>query len=366
MGLSLKWMAIRGGGRDLLLDRLGFDPIGEASDGLNANYACCELPGGWCVFVGNYPLEGAMKDMPSGFLVLAGEAHETVMFSSLRAYRDGGQLWSVVHDPDKDHDGVAVEGEPPAPFADLKRELDATQAAEDERVDHMFGLPAGLGKRLCGYDPGQQEGLVWTVLGANGSDVRPAPRSIVDAIRSELVPYLQSLGWEAPKNSADVSSSENILRHIDGQVQTVFFRFMSGPQTYIQVIFETQGKRPSGHSHPVRGELKCDRILPKAGKWQGFFKPRLPPPDPIDGAIQRAKADILIAEEFLRTDEVNPNIRLYRGLEPVEDDAWRRSARLKSARKKRALQDLVRVAIAYNQSRSQTKTTARKPKNKTA
>jgi hypothetical protein len=321
MGLKLKWMAMQGG-RDLLLDALNLAPVGEASDELSSSYACRDLPGGWCVLVVdyNFPIEDAAQTLPSGHLVLASDAYDVVMFSSLRAYDGGLPLWSVVHDPDKDHHGVAVEGEPPAPFADLKRELDAVQAAEDERVDHIFDLPNRLGKALCGYDPGQQEGLVWTVLGAKGSGVRPAPRSIVDAIRSELVPYLQSLGWEAPKNPADLSNSENILRHVDGQVQTIFFRFLSGPQTYVQVIFETQGKRPSGLSHPVRGELKYDRILPKAGKWQGFFKPRLPPPDPISEAIERAKADILTAEEFLKTDAVNPNIRLLRGPDPLDAD----------------------------------------------
>ena len=321
MGLNLKWIAMQGASRALLLDRLGFVPIGECSDEINPSYACCDLPDGWVVFVAmgyKFPIEEAVKGLPAGPLILAAESYESVTFSSLRAYRDDVQLWSVVHDPDKDQDGVVVEGEPPAPFADLKRELDTVQASEDERVDHIFDLPNRLGKRVCGYDPGQ-DGQVWTVLAAKGSSAQAARRSIVEAIRSELVPYLQSKGWDAPKNPADVSSSENILRHVGGQTQTIFFRFMSGPQTYIQVIFETQGKRLSGESHPIRGQVDRKRIPLRPGKWQGLFKPRLPPPDPIDEAIAQAKADIAAVEDFLKTDVRPPNIQFFRQWERDAD-----------------------------------------------
>jgi hypothetical protein len=326
MSLSLKWMAMQGGGRDLLLDHLGFVPIGEASNELNLNYACCDLPGGWVVFAAtgyNFPIENAVKDLPAGPLALAAERYESVMFSSLRAYQDGAQIWSVVHDPDKDSDSVAVEGEPPAVFKDLKRELDAEQSAEEDRVDHIFELPDRLGKSLCGYEPGQSEGVVWTVLGAKGSKVRQATRSITDAIRSELVPYLQSLGWEPPKSRADVSSPGNMVRRVDGQVQTIFFAFMSGPQTFIQVIFETEGKRLSGDSHPLRGMVDYEPIRPSVGKWQRFFNPRLAPPDPIDEAIVRAKADILAADEFLKTDVRKPGIQFFRQWERDADGTAR-------------------------------------------
>jgi hypothetical protein len=47
----------------------------------------------------------------------------------------------------------------------------------------------------------------------------------------------------------------------------------------------------------------------------------LPAPDPIDEAIERAKADILAAEAFLKTDEPKPNIRLYRGADPEGGEA---------------------------------------------
>jgi hypothetical protein len=323
MSLKYKWMAIQGS-RDLLLDYLGFEPMGETSNEMGANYACRELPGGWVVFVApgyNYRIEDAVKHLPPEPLVLVGEAFESVMFSSLRAYRGNGQLWSVVHDPDKTPRGVVVEGDPPSPFADIKRELEAEQADdEDDDVDHIFDLPTKLGKSLCGY-PAAVAGA-WTVLGAKGRKAEPGRRSITEAMRSELVPYLQSLGWEAPKNPADLSSPDNIVRHVDGQIQTICFEFMSGSKTYIEVIFETQGKRPSGLSHPVRGVIQSDFIPQRPGAWQGFFKPRLPAPDPVDEAIKSAKADILVAEEFLKTDEVKPNIRLYRGLDPeaVEED----------------------------------------------
>jgi hypothetical protein len=308
------------GEQNVLLEGLDFASVGEASDEFSSSYACCDL-GGWCVLVVDFdfPLEDTAKALPPGHLVLASTAYDVVMFSSLRAYNGGVPLWSVVHDPDKDLYGVAVEGDPPAPFSDLKREFDTIQAAETKPVDHIFDLPGRLGKTLCSYDPGEQDGLIWTVLAAKGSGAQAARRSIVEAIRSELVPYLQSLGWEAPKNPADASSSENILRHVDGQIQTIFFRFMSGPQTYIQVIFETRGKRLSGESHPLRGQVDCRRIPLRPGKWQGFFKPRLPPPDPIDEAIAQAKADIMAVEDFLKTDVRPLNIQFFRQWEPDAD-----------------------------------------------
>jgi len=93
-----------------------------------------------------------------GFMV------EAVTASELHGYRDGQLSWSVARDPDKGP-GLVVQETPPEPFDEIRRRLEAEQAAADtERVDFLFDLPLELAASLSGYRPGQG-GLEWQILG---------------------------------------------------------------------------------------------------------------------------------------------------------------------------------------------------------
>jgi hypothetical protein len=182
MGVGINWLAVESGDKAALLARLGLVESGAASDEFGSAFACAEFPGGWLVLVSpdmKLDLDRVLPWASAEGLALGGEAEEHVMFSRLRAFRGGGPIWAVTHDPDVDVLGVAVDGEPPPIFEDLRTSIAAEQAADESGdVDYMFDLPIRLGRQLCGYTHDEPQPVVWTALERAGGrrEARPQTR----------------------------------------------------------------------------------------------------------------------------------------------------------------------------------------------
>jgi hypothetical protein len=201
VGVALSWIAAQGADGALLMERLGLEPCGSATDEINSDYACTVLPNGWFLVASRgmrLKLDAALPIASANCVVLGGEVEEHVMFSRLQEYRDGQQTWSVRHDPEVERYGVATTGEPPPEFAKIHAGLSAEhEADEDGDVDYFFDVPVRLGERLCGYAHDAPGALrVWTVLEERQARraPRPAPR-LESVLEHELLPDLQALGW---------------------------------------------------------------------------------------------------------------------------------------------------------------------------
>ncbi len=177
MGLQLSWIAVKDGSMEDILDRLDLEVIAEATDEIGLDLAFGMTKQGWSVVVMEDWPKKPDKTMamvaPEGS-ALFGAMTEIAMFSELRGFENGRLSWSITRDCDKE--GVEVKGSPPPPFDEVRRTLEARQAAAgDEQVDHLFDLPQDLSARLCGYEPG--EGISdWRVLGRKGENATPPPR----------------------------------------------------------------------------------------------------------------------------------------------------------------------------------------------
>ncbi len=319
MGIKLAWIAVKDGGKDDLLENLGLEEIGETSEEIEADWVFGETTEGWSVLVTKRlpsDLDKALGSAaPKGFS-LCGLMSETVMFSEVRGYIDGRKSWSVVHDPDKDP-ATVVHGDPPEPFYDIKRELEAAQTeAGDEQVDYLFDLPMKLTASLSGYRP-SQGGIAWTVLGrkkAGAAKAGTPRRSLSTAMTAELLPLLWSLGWQPTNDDPKLYLEGEIVREIGAKKQTIRFEYGSGPETYINVLYRTTEHPASGPSRQEAGiaskltpRVPSRKKLPWPFSWVTItVYPQ--PEDPIDTAIEKAKADIRTVDDYLTTGTRSPNI----------------------------------------------------------
>ena len=170
MGQAISWMGIRGLSREEICKRLDAVDSGNACDEHETKLALAELANGWTIIRAkqfDYPSPKRLKTLSQAAEVLAGQIEEHVMVSLARGFRDGAQVWSVIHDPEKGRYSLAIEGEPPAEFAPiherLRREQDE-EGGEGADVDVIIEAPAQLIAALCGYQPNEPPFPAFTAL----------------------------------------------------------------------------------------------------------------------------------------------------------------------------------------------------------
>ena len=327
MGVQLSWIAVKDGSMDEVLDRLGLEVIGEATDELGDDLLCAVSDQGWCIVVmkawPKKPDKTAAVAAPNGSS-LCGMMTEIAMFSELRGYENGRLTWSVTRDCDKGRGVVVVNGSPPAPFDDIKRELESKQAAAgEERVDYLFDLPQDLSVSLCGYGP--YEGFSeWRVLGRKGAKATPRPRlefaappdhALVAAAEADLLPLLWSLGWSEVNEPWGVQ----IAREIGAQRQRILFQYGRGHE--FRVVVETAEPTASGMICRAR-IFGGDPPLPlwKRFSWRRFWQiTQAPAPaDPIAAAIEQGRADILEIDAYLKAGVRSPRVRIQSWEDPPD------------------------------------------------
>ena len=186
MGVSNSWFALRGCTRDDALGRLGFETGSEIGDDWppGGRFVVGELPDGWVLFIApglDDAFEARFAELSAGGEAVACAIEEHVMYQEARGYRDGAEVWRVVHDPDKGESlfHLEVTGAPPAPFEDLRKTAVAKQQAEggeDAGVDLISDVPLDLAKSICGFkhDDEWPKGLSFSLLERARPERRPA------------------------------------------------------------------------------------------------------------------------------------------------------------------------------------------------
>lgn len=325
MGARLNWLAVENAEKAMLLAQLGYVEAGLTSEETDSSLVYAELPGGWHIIVSasmDLDLDKALRGGSAGGLALGGEVEEHVMFSRLRAFRAGAAIWSVTHDPDVDRRGVTLEGEPPPPFAELRRELAAEQEQdEDDEVDYMFDLPPRLGQRLCGYTHDELIPVVWTILERANRKLAPEPPArLPEAFRSKILPQLTASGWTlAAQDPAFRGRPWDVTRIVDGHLEELTFHFReSGQDLQFDtgfMVFDgpamTDKVLRAGQTRAVRpasGSL-LKRI---ADRFRTGPTESSAPTDPLDNLISRVKEDLAAIEAFLSTGERNPRLQINR------------------------------------------------------
>jgi hypothetical protein len=329
MGVRLSWLAVAGADRQALLARLGFIEVGMASDELNSALACAVFPSGWLVFVSDdmgLDLDQALPLASADGFAVGCEIEEHVMFSRLRAFRGGASAWTVTHDPEVDPRGVAVEGEPPPRFADLRAALATAQADDDGGVDYMFDLPIRLGQQLCGYAHDQPLPVAWAILERPGrARGVEAPARLPHAFTSELLPLLQGAGWTLAGQDPEFRGRAwDVTRVVEGRLQVLsFFWQEQGPRLQFETSFLVLDGASwsneallTGHIRPARagdqawGRSLWRRLADRFGTGGGE------PPAPVDRLAQlivHVREELAAVEAFLTSGDQAPGIVISSG-----------------------------------------------------
>ena len=322
MGFTFAWIAIAGGQKADLLDRLGLEVIGDTDEETHEEFAFAQTSAGWSVLVMHDPPRDVNRLVtslaPQG-ISLSGLIVENASYSELRAYQDGRLSWSVVRDPDKGK-GVVIQGAPPEPCEQLRLKLSAEEAAcDDKDVSYLFDLPLDLTEALSGYHP-TGNGLQWQVLGekrAGGTKpLRTDHDSMSETMKAELLPLLWSLGWKPANDTPNLFRMRQIVREIGTRKETLWFKGGAGFETYISVHFMSDGPGPSEGSRLVWGRGGYAPVhVPwwKRFSWSYFWAVTQAPPRPEDllaAAIDAAKAQIVAIDDYLRTGRANPLVQV--------------------------------------------------------
>jgi hypothetical protein len=171
MGFSHSWIAVQGLDPAIALDVLGMAAARELeADDFPERLGMGQLPGGWLLV-----LSSDFDDAFTRLSVLASHGpavacamEEHVMYSEARGYSDGVEAWRVVSDCEKE-DQIAVIGEPPAGFMDIRADVQRQQDAaggKDADADYLFDVPPKVAESICGFRLGEPdpEGLRFTEL----------------------------------------------------------------------------------------------------------------------------------------------------------------------------------------------------------
>lgn len=291
MGLSLSWVAVKAERRQALLEALGLELAGEVSQEVGVGLVMADLPSGWLVLVGDAADDNLLAELARASEAcgeaLGAELYDTASFSQAKAYRDGQVQWSLASEAVGD-EPMSMGELPPIP----------SEAGGYE-------VPLALAESLCGYRAGETRGLEWLRLARRGaSRTAPPEISLRETMRAELLPLLQDLGWSFPPRPA-MADAGVITRELHGRQQSIWLDYSSGVETYINVGFLSQEVN-DGEASGLSGGVGPARV--KLSFWQRFSWKRLsertsyPPPsaDRIGAAIAQAREEIAVADAYLR------------------------------------------------------------------
>lgn len=161
MGASLSWIGVSGVSPAVALGRLGLSS-GEFVNNFAVSGSVFSGQQGtnkWQVVVA----KGCDSKLVSGEVVkglsLGGEVvtcaiEEHVMYAAASCWKNGEEIWRVVHEGDKSIDHLVSQGAPPSQLPQLRQraqEAIGNEAGEEYPVDYFFELTANLARDLVGF-----------------------------------------------------------------------------------------------------------------------------------------------------------------------------------------------------------------------
>ncbi|SEG62021.1 hypothetical protein SAMN05421819_3862 [Bryocella elongata] len=160
MGFAMSWLAVKGVAPDLVLETLKLARNGEIDD-FPAESAVSGklLSTGWFVLAvnrGDHKLvrPGTLQQLSALGEVVACNIEEHVMMSTAEAWRNGVQVWSVIHDAQRGIANLETVGDLPDNFHTIKQECAAElerAGGEKSDTDFLFDIPVRLAQELTGF-----------------------------------------------------------------------------------------------------------------------------------------------------------------------------------------------------------------------
>jgi hypothetical protein len=151
MGFSIAWCAIPEEKAEQFLGRLGLTPTGETEEFPKSLIATAKLDTGWrilwynkyaCPFLKPRDLAASSND----YDVLLCLVEEHVMASSSELWSRGKRRWRLSYEGENGPSELSMDGDLPASFPAIRKEMEALQLAERVRddadvADLIFEIP---------------------------------------------------------------------------------------------------------------------------------------------------------------------------------------------------------------------------------
>jgi hypothetical protein len=159
MGFSLSWLAIRGKPAVRLFDELGIRGTGTFEEIFESPLTGATLPGGWYLLISNHDGPDLLNDqilkrLSSGCDVVSCFIEEHVMCSAASGWKDGREVWSILHVSAEGIEHLEARGDLPAMFVPIRDRLRSQQEAaggRDSDVDHIFDVPVEVAREVTGF-----------------------------------------------------------------------------------------------------------------------------------------------------------------------------------------------------------------------
>ena len=155
MGFSGSWIAVRGVSPEHVNAALQLRFSGSREDVRESDRTGARLPSGFylVLFLRKELSRGFLSRISAAFPLFYAFAEEHVMYSTVASWREGKELWSVVHDAQKGVMHLDVRGAPPSSYSAIRERLFAEQAkaGSDAEVDYIFDIPVDLACELTGF-----------------------------------------------------------------------------------------------------------------------------------------------------------------------------------------------------------------------
>jgi hypothetical protein len=160
MGSSTSWVAVHGATIEELAERLQLTETTEQPARDAISYEVGALSNGWVILLFRMRDNGVVADtqlleeLSRTWRVFGCDEETHVMYSAASEWRDGREVWAVIHRSDEAPDHVDVRGTLPADAIAVKDEYVAKHAAATaagDNVDHVYEIAVALGRRVVGY-----------------------------------------------------------------------------------------------------------------------------------------------------------------------------------------------------------------------
>jgi hypothetical protein len=134
-------------------------PVASTSSGDDrGEYQAVVLPAGWvlveCRLSGNGVVADGelLKRLSQSGSVVGCDEESHVMYSAASEWREGREIWSVVHSSEKARDHLAITGVPPDGWTKIRDEFLEQQHREPQGdVDCIYEIPLTVAEHLVGY-----------------------------------------------------------------------------------------------------------------------------------------------------------------------------------------------------------------------
>jgi hypothetical protein len=183
VGASVAWLAVETEDSPALFEAAQVEPNEGLDSHSQGSISGGRLKGGWFLLLGQgcdhrVVAPELLAALSQHFACVACSVEEHVMFSSAAYWKAGREIWSLTHDAQKGKYDLAVEGELPASFEELRRRVFQEQETEDTgqaTVDYVFELPLLLAKELTGFKHDDDPRGRFEVAPVVFSDLAPKP-----------------------------------------------------------------------------------------------------------------------------------------------------------------------------------------------